>query len=229
MIVGLTGPARCGKNTIADHLIDKYGFTRIAFSDALYKEVAEAFDMPEEVLRDDATKDAPQEALAFIHCRDEGFVHAMYRVFGDLIPEDDAGDGGNEFCRAQSPRSILQWWGTEYRRAQDPDYWVKRLAERMCQIDGIGRATGGCRPGDYDVRVAVDGVRFPNEEAYLRSLLGFEMWHIYRADAPQVAGHVSEVEQKRITVDVERDAVIQNNGTIPQLWAIVNQLIEGRV
>lgn len=221
MIVGLTGPARCGKNTIADHLVADHGFTRIAFSDALYKEVAEAFDMPEEVLRDEATKDAPQEALAFAHCRDEGFVRAMYRVFGDLIPEDDTGDGDNEFCRAQSPRSILQWWGTEYRRAQDPGYWVKRCAEQMCRITGDG--------GDiHEAKVAVDGVRFPNEEAFLRSLPGFEMWHIARRDAPQVAGHVSEVEQKRITVDVERDAVIQNNGTVPQLWAIVDKLVEGR-
>ena len=215
MIVGLTGPARCGKNTIADHLVDTYGFTRIAFSDALYKEVAEAFDVPESRLRNEETKDAKMLGFALRWSADKEFVLAVARAF-------DWVGSSVEAEAARSPREILQWWGTEYRRAQDPDYWVKRCAEQMCRIAGDG--------GDiHEARVAVDGVRFPNEEAYLRSLPGFEMWHIYRADAPQVAGHASETEQKRITVDVERDAVIQNNGTILQLWAIVDKLVKGRI
>lgn len=41
MIIGLSGYAQTGKDTIADHLIKNYGFTRVAFADpireALYK------------------------------------------------------------------------------------------------------------------------------------------------------------------------------------------------
>lgn len=223
MIVGLTGPARCGKNTIADYLVANHGFTRIAFSDALYKEVAEAFDVPEEVLRSEATKDA--KALTLAQCSNGVFA----RIATELIDARYRATGGPlllaPWKEPLSPREILQWWGTEYRRAQDPQYWVKRLAEKMCQLTGDG--------GDiHEARVAVDGVRFPNEEAFLRSLPGFEMWHIVRRDAPQVASHASEAEQKRITVDVERDVVIQNNGTIEQLRAIVDQIMqhaEGRL
>ena len=215
MIVGLTGPARCGKNTIADHLVAKYFFTRIAFSDALYKEVAEAFDVSEEMLRRDETKDVRLYGLALRYCRDDQFVAAVARSCGVAI--EDA-----PMVSRRSPRELLQWWGTEYRRAQDPDYWVKKLAERMCQITGDG--------GDiHDARVAVDGVRFPNEEAFLRSLPGFEMWHVVRQGGPEVAAHASEIEQKRITVDMTRDALLQNNGTIPQLRAIVDMLVEGRL
>jgi hypothetical protein len=78
--------------------------------------------------------------------------------------------------------------------------------------------------GTFPLKIAVDGVRFPNEEAYLRGLPAFEMWHIHRADAPQVAGHTSEVEQKNITVHVDTDVVLQNNGTIAQLLAIVDMV-----
>jgi len=213
MIVGLTGPARCGKNTIADHLVAEHGFTRFAFSDALYREVAEAFDVPESYFRYEATKDTPTGVLAVEHSADDQFALAVCRAFGWSVD-------GPEVGRWRSPREILQWWGTEYRRAQDPDYWVKKLDEAISEY--------ACS-GTFPLKIAVDGVRFPNEEAYLRGLPAFEMWHIHRADAPQVAGHTSEVEQKRITVDVDTDLVLQNNGTVAQLLAVVDMALTRRV
>jgi len=38
MIIGLTGLARCGKNTAADYLKKKYGFEVLVFSDILVEE-----------------------------------------------------------------------------------------------------------------------------------------------------------------------------------------------
>jgi hypothetical protein len=43
---------------------------------------------------------------------------------------------------------LLQWWGTEFRRAQDPDYWVKKLFASI--------------PTNTDIALVSD-VRFPNE------------------------------------------------------------------
>jgi hypothetical protein len=43
---------------------------------------------------------------------------------------------------------LLQWWGTEYRRAQDENYWVKK--------------TFAAIPANLDIAIITD-VRFPNE------------------------------------------------------------------
>lgn len=34
-IIALSGPRACGKSTIADHLVNNHGYTRVAFADAL--------------------------------------------------------------------------------------------------------------------------------------------------------------------------------------------------
>jgi len=54
---------------------------------------------------------------------------------------------------SDSIRRLLQWWGTDYRRAQDPDYWVKRAMERF---------------EDASMPVVFDDVRFPNEAEAIR-------------------------------------------------------------
>lgn len=48
-------------------------------------------------------------------------------------------------------RRLLQWWGTDFRRAEDPDYWVKRAEEKARSA-----AAQGLIPVFTDVR-------FPNE------------------------------------------------------------------
>src|SRR5690606_18048644 len=51
--IGLTGKMRAGKDTVADYLVENYGFTRFAFGDALKRYVHEIFDVnPNEKPRD---------------------------------------------------------------------------------------------------------------------------------------------------------------------------------
>lgn len=52
---------------------------------------------------------------------------------------------------SEEVRRLLQWWGTDLRRAQDPDYWVKAAEREALEIS-------------YDGQWPVfTDVRFPNE------------------------------------------------------------------
>lgn len=77
------------------------------------------------------------------------------------------------------PRSLLQWWGTDYRRAKDPAYWIKRLKHELdAQIPEIALITD---------------VRFPNECAAIKAWGGYVV-HCVRLGEPdvQVHEHASE-------------------------------------
>ena len=88
---------------------------------------------------------------------------------------------------------LLQWWGTDYRRAQDPGYWTKKLFANI--------------PSDTDIALITD-VRFPNEFMGVKERHGYtvnvtrlnEDRSIYCApDRP--SDHVSETALDTATWD----------------------------
>jgi len=58
-------------------------------------------------------------------------------------------------------RAILQWYGTEYRRKQDQNYWIKRTVEVAARA-----ARDGYKPVFTDIR-------FPNEARMVMDVGGF--------------------------------------------------------
>lgn len=77
------------------------------------------------------------------------------------------------------PRTLLQWWGTDYRRAQDTDYWVRQLTERLAREQP-------------DVALITD-VRFENEIDAIHNAGGYVV-KVTRTTAPDIAvpSHPSE-------------------------------------
>jgi len=57
-------------------------------------------------------------------------------------------------------RRLLQWWGTDYRREEDPEHWVKVGEDRAALLRGTGR---------YPV---FTDVRFENEADLIRDYDG---------------------------------------------------------
>lgn len=211
IVIGLTGLAGAGKDTVADALVQCAGFAKLAFADALREEVEEAFELErgDALLRDRATKETPTERLALGWCTDMHFVRAVYaaaKTRGSPMTMEAMDD-------PRSPRQILQWWGTEYRRAMEPGYWTALVSHRIATSIGQGQW-----------RLVVTDCRFDNEAATIRRA-GGEIWQVFRPGLrPIDGGHVSE-----ITGDgLKPERFLVNNGTLTDLQHQVLRLLVKR-
>lgn len=57
-IIGLTGPAGAGKNTVAE-LLFRHGYANFGFADPIYRAVSAILGVSQDALRDRATKEQP--------------------------------------------------------------------------------------------------------------------------------------------------------------------------
>lgn len=118
--VGFGYKAEHGKDTACGAIVrifgDLYGVRHYAFGDALRSEVAAAvFDQWMQDMRDEPF----DAAHAMEHmCK---LAAVNFDPAAPVLP-------GYPFGKQ---RALYQWWGTEYRRAEDEHYWVKRLEERI--------------------------------------------------------------------------------------------------
>lgn len=171
-LIGLGGLAGAGKSTAAQYLETVHGFDRVSFATMLKGEVAHALANRERAFQN---ADLPQEIRDLL-----GSLPANSNVWEKPTPP--------------ALRRLLQLWGTEYRRAQDPHYWVKRLPL-------------------YPDNIVVDDVRFLNEVKFLR-VLDCQIWNVTgRAVDTGAPQHVSENDLTPFS-----DLVIMNEGSLQDLY-----------
>jgi hypothetical protein len=216
--LGLAGQASSGKDTVADYLVARYGFIKYSFSDALYREVTEAFSLPDDsMLRDRTAKEVPTERLSLVNCMDDEFIGvAVQHIHGSHHQDNEP----------LSPRQILQYWGTEYRRAADPDYWVKKARDWVCDYRSLF-PYAELRPQLF----VNTSVRFENEREMISHTAYYEtkdatswegtIWHLRRDTTAPVHAHQSETPLP--VLDGERQ--IWNNAGLEQLYRGVDLLL----
>jgi hypothetical protein len=152
----------------------------------------------------------------------------------------------------RSLRWVLQWWGTEYRRAQDEQYWIKKADEFLAAY--LKRLEHVVTKEEFELEVAelkeveceypeasalpvgsvwyhehpgivVEGVRFENEVDWIRSLNG-QVWHIERPDAPSIGDAVNHVSASKLEMRTG-DKLIINGSTLERLYTGVTLALQG--
>jgi len=191
VVIGLAGAIGSGKTTFARRLVEAWGFRRVGFAEGIREEVLRTIPRtvraylravrPDLRARDDAGGITVEEWTGFL------------RGAMDAQPRD-------EFFR-----SILQEWGTELRRAEDPDYWVKQWERRIVQYQ----------------RVVADDARYLIEVDAIRRA-GGHLITISRHRFNTVAdSHASEHGLRDFN---DWDFRLVNEGTIEDLWADADRI-----
>lgn len=194
-LIGLVGFAGSGKDSVGNVWIDKLGFHHVSPSDGLYEEVSDAFDVSIAFLQGRMTKENPSFRLALSRCQNREFVHTIGDLERDKNPKLMWSVAMN---KPRSPREILQLWGTEYRRSQDQDYWIKIMNDK---INTLG-----------DGPIVSTGIRFENEANLIMKLGGIVV-RVTRPGVFPVNDHVSERYAREGFCHFE----LANDGTLEDL------------
>jgi hypothetical protein len=214
MIVGICGFIGSGKDTIADYLVGFEGYRRDSFAGTLKDAVAAVFGWDRELL-----EGRTPEARAWREQVDTWWAERLE------MP-------------TLTPRWVLQYWGTEVcRRGFHDDIWIAALEARLL------------RRSDNTV---ISDVRFPNEIQSIRNSGGKIIW-VKRGTLPEwydlavqvnagprgpyhSGGGGLALAQQRLTeygvhvsetawVGTDFDYVIDNNGTIEDLYNQIKQIL----
>jgi hypothetical protein len=208
MILGFAGKAATGKTTAAKHLaplLDKE--CRIIPMAMLLRDEVESFlrgigaeaSVP---LVYGSQADKVQvfyvdEQQALAHCpKWKHFISEHQEI------QDQPGQ------TAVTVRRILQWWGTEYRRAQDADYWTKAWSRKIGQFDL------------KNVHVLIDDVRFMNELNVIREHGGL----IVKIERPGFDGANNHASETSLDEYHGWDRIIVNDGTLVEFKQKVETL-----
>jgi len=186
-LIGLTGYAQHGKNTVADILTEEYGYKQLAFAQAV-KDMAYVLD--------------PFVPIAHFDIENPPYTSDKPAFLMRLQELVDI-RGWDKAKQLPEVRRLLQTLGTEAVRDMiGPDTWVNLLQDKAATLLLEG------------ARVVVTDVRFPNEGVMLRTL-GGQVWYILRPDFDNGIGkdHPSEAQVQNVFHEV----TIRNDGTIDEL------------
>lgn len=204
-VVGLCGFAFVGKDTVADLLACHGGFRKLAFADALRAELCEGFAADPSLFTTRELKETPAPELAFVRCLDNGYVGAALKYLGQ---REAAAGITAQMSKPRTPRETLQLWGTQYRRAQDPNYWTRQVR------DTVGYFTREA----HETRFVVTDVRYQNEADLVRTF-GGELWQIRRpgSDGAAEGSHTSATDGTAF----RPDRIISNSHSLKHLQQLV--------
>ena len=227
-IIGISGLAGSGKDTVADMIVQNNGFVKVSLADPIKRFAMDIWGFTEEQV----------------------FGASQFRNAKDLRYEVSSGN-------FLTPRLCLQHVGTEGVRAIDNDAWIRyaiRVANTLLSADHYELAYSPAKgivpynyyediPHDYYgkgpvrvpsvkgfpgkvIGVVIADVRFKNEIKGIKEA-GGKLIRVVRPGAGlkgDFAVHQSEAEMSGIP-DSDFDCVIHNTGTLDDLKVSVDKFI----
>jgi hypothetical protein len=204
-IIGVVGFIGSGKDTVADYLVNFHEFRRESFANTLKDAVSSVFGW-DRVMLEGRTKEAR-----------------------DWREQVDPWWSERLAMPTLTPRWVLQYWGTEVcRKSFHDDIWIASLENKLRNSKD---------------NIVISDCRFPNEISSIRNSGGKIIWvqrgitpHWYDVALQANKGvesakrflekegiHASETSW----IGTQFDAVVDNNGTIDQLYTQAKSLIIG--
>lgn len=204
MIISVTGFIGSGKSTIADYLVSHYGFVEESFANSLKDAISVIFNWDRQLLEGKSA-----ESREWREQVDPWWSKRLH------MPK-------------LTPRWIMQYWGTEVcRYGFQSEIWVASLENKL----------RGC-----DSNVVISDCRFQNEFNALRNL-GAHLVKVNRGDDPEWVADVIAAnngdhqaitrihqlgihESEREWIGENFNTVIDNNGTVEELYRQIDKLME---
>ena len=204
VIFGFGFRARSGKDTAVAEIIkqrglvepttgalsnntDRYDIRKYSFADALRSEVNAALTR------------AGGAVNLLVTNRPTHFIQAneAFIEFPDWVVLEENPEVNEQYPFGKH-RTLYQWWGTEYRRSIDDDYWVRQTAQ-VIELEKPQIAL-------------IPDMRFPNEMAF--ALQYGETVRVDRAGLPP-STHASETALQDVS-DEDWSIILENNGTLEE-------------
>ena len=200
MILGISGRARAGKDTLADLFVKEFGFVRVSFADSLKEICSEAFDIKLSDFYDDASKDKKWDLPVYLTENTANKILKLIEQKGIIITEDQRSFFMEESLKLSfiSPRDLLQKVGTDLcRKTINDQIWIDIFINKISKAEGF--------------YISAD-VRFKNEREAI-SKLGGKNLLIVRPDLPEITlnSHESEIlgcDSYMIDVTIINDSTI---------------------
>jgi hypothetical protein len=204
MIIGICGFIGSGKDTIADYLVNFHEFRRDSYAGTLKDAVAAVFNWDRELL-----EGRTKQAREWREQIDPWWANRLN------MPN-------------LTPRLVLQLWGTEVcRKGFHDDIWIASVENKLRMSKD---------------NIVISDCRFPNEIKSIKAAGGRVVWvkrgelptWYIMADKANNGDIVAQTKLKELGVHVsetawvgtEFDAVVDNNGTIEDLYNQVKSLVQ---
>lgn len=196
MIIGVTGKKRSGKDTVANYLVDSWGFKRYGFADPMKKMVKEAF------LWDDERVDGSEKET----------IDPRWGI----SPRQALQHIGTEYAQYSLPDNF-----PEFKKLINRKLWVKRF--KFWYEKEINETNKYNLKHNFNTTldVVVSDVRFLHEVQELKGMGGI----ILRVNRPEANNaedpHPSETEMDSIKPHFTLD----NEGTFNVLYKKIDQVL----